>query len=580
MSSNTDLAIVSKIIDRKWDSYEWSFEECKQLYNYYNNNIVDEQNEDIYVVSCVFIYNEKERNGSITINLKYRTVTFEFDDDSTWAFQYTAHTSTFDIKTSSNSSLIKITNYYPIIINNTTNYNMVVSLLMYSNFMFENGCWEEPNIFSNFEEFNNIEIANITESLENNFLNGMIKPLNIDSAIIKEYDEYGNLNTDETSEISIYLGKRDYHTHAFEQVTYEEAINDTQSMWIDVELKDIKRLGRVINSIDFLKNDDDYAICLKSNDNNSEGIKLEFYNDEDYNDTLVYLYIAMFKENYLNFNTHAEIDLKQNETTIPVTSNNTYEKLNALIGLEEIKADVNNLVNLVKMQIRRKEQGLKPVPVSLHLVFSGNPGTGKTTIARILADIYKEIGILSKGQLVEVDRSGLVAGYVGQTAIKTQEKINEALGGILFIDEAYTLVKDGNDYGQEAIDTILKAMEDHRDDFIVIVAGYTDLMQNFINSNPGLKSRFNKYIDFPDYSADELVEIFHSMCNEYQYTLTPNAEKTLQEVVFDIEKNKDNNFANARDIRNLFEMVITKQATRLSQETSNSIMEIDACDFS
>ncbi len=268
-----------------------------------------------------------------------------------------------------------------------------------------------------------------------------------------------------------------------------------------------------------------------------------------------------------------------NKGNIEVNSSSSYEKLNNLIGLSTIKNDVNNMINLVKMQIKRREQGLKTVPVSLHLVFTGNPGTGKTTIARILADIYKDIGILSKGQLVEVDRAGLVAGYVGQTAIKTQEKINEALGGILFVDEAYTLVKDGQDFGQEAIDTLLKAMEDNRDDFIVIVAGYTDLMQNFINSNPGLKSRFNKYIDFPDYSADELVEIFYSMCNEYQYTLTSNADKILREKLFDMEKNKDDNFANARDVRNLFEKVITNQATRLSYDTSENIMEIDSCDF-
>lgn len=275
---------------------------------------------------------------------------------------------------------------------------------------------------------------------------------------------------------------------------------------------------------------------------------------------------------------NTRVKAKYNSPDDVITS--SYDKLNNLIGLTAIKNDVSNMINLVKMQIKRKEQGLKTVPVSLHLVFTGNPGTGKTTIARILADIYKEIGVLSKGQLVEVDRSGLVAGYVGQTAIKTQEKINEALGGILFIDEAYTLVKDGQDFGQEAIDTLLKAMEDHRDDFIVIVAGYTNLMQNFINSNPGLKSRFNKYIEFPDYSADELVRIFYSMCNEYQYTLTADADIILKEKLFEMEKNKDANFANARDVRNLFEMVITRQATRLSQETSNNIMEIDACDFS
>ncbi len=271
-------------------------------------------------------------------------------------------------------------------------------------------------------------------------------------------------------------------------------------------------------------------------------------------------------------NTNSKSDKKIKQDSI--------SKLNNLVGLSAIKSDVIGLVNLIKIQKKRKEMGMKTVPVSLHLVFSGNPGTGKTTVARILADIYKEIGVLSKGHLVEVDRSGLVAGYVGQTAIKTQEKINEALGGILFIDEAYTLAKDGNDFGQEAIDTILKAMEDKREDFIVIVAGYSNLMQNFINSNPGLKSRFNKYIYFPDYSADELIEIFYSMCNEYQYKLSADADKTMKEKIKLLEFNKDENFANARDIRNMFEKVITNQATRLALSNSpDDIMEISAEDF-
>ena len=174
------------------------------------------------------------------------------------------------------------------------------------------------------------------------------------------------------------------------------------------------------------------------------------------------------------------------------------------------------LVGLMQMQLQREKQGLKTVPVSQHLVFSGNPGTGKTTVARILAQLYKEIGVLSSGHLVEVDRSGLVAGYVGQTAIKTQEKIDEAIGGVLFIDEAYTLVKEqSNDFGQEAIDTLLKAMEDNRRNLIVIVAGYTNEMNKFIESNPGLKSRFNKYIEFPDYSLCELEQIFTNMCKQF-----------------------------------------------------------------
>ena len=243
------------------------------------------------------------------------------------------------------------------------------------------------------------------------------------------------------------------------------------------------------------------------------------------------------------------------------------EELNELIGLEAVKHDVKEIAALVKMQKLRESRGMKTPDTSLHLVFSGNPGTGKTTIARILAKIYREIGALSKGQLVEVDRSNLVAGYVGQTAIKTRKKIDEAMGGILFIDEAYTLARSegGNDFGQEAIDTILKAMEDHRDDFVVIVAGYTDLMQKFINSNPGLKSRFNKYIEFPDYTAEELIAIFDMRCNKYGYVFTPEAREKVNAIIIEREKNKGPNFANARDVRNLFEKIITNQATRIAE---------------
>ena len=241
------------------------------------------------------------------------------------------------------------------------------------------------------------------------------------------------------------------------------------------------------------------------------------------------------------------------------------DDLNELVGLDAVKKDVKELVNLVKTQKLREERGMKTVPVSLHLVFSGNPGTGKTTVARILAKLYKEIGVLSNGQLVEVDRSGLVAGFVGQTAIKTQDKIQEAMGGILFIDEAYTLNKEGADYGQEAIDTILKAMEDNRKDLVVIVAGYTELMKKFVESNPGLKSRFNKYIEFPDYTADELISIFELNMRKYNYTYSYEAKLAIEKMIRDREAHKGENFANARDVRNLFESIITNQATRVAE---------------
>ena len=241
------------------------------------------------------------------------------------------------------------------------------------------------------------------------------------------------------------------------------------------------------------------------------------------------------------------------------------EELNELVGLRTVKHDVKELVALAKVRKLREERGMKPVPVSLHLVFSGNPGTGKTTVARILAKLYKEIGILEKGQLIETDRSGLVAGYVGQTAIKTRERIDEAMGGVLFIDEAYALNKEGENYGQEAIDTILKAMEDHRDKFVVIVAGYTELMKEFIDSNPGLKSRFNKFFEFQDYTVDELQAIFKLQCDKYQYKLTEEAEAAVRDEIIMREAAKGENFANAREVRNLFEKIITNQAARVAE---------------
>ena len=243
------------------------------------------------------------------------------------------------------------------------------------------------------------------------------------------------------------------------------------------------------------------------------------------------------------------------------------EDLNELIGLTGIKHDVRELYDFTKIQKLRKDAGMKTVPVSMHLVFTGNPGTGKTTVARILARLYKQIGVLSTGQLVECDRSGLVAGYVGQTAVKTQKKIEEAMGGVLFIDEAYSLARSadqGTDFGQEAIDTILKAMEDHRDEFVVIVAGYTKPMETFIHSNPGLQSRFNKFIEFPDYTVDELLAIFDLNCRKYEYVPDLEAREQVKTLLMLRKAQMPENFANAREVRNLFETIITNQARRIA----------------
>ncbi len=273
---------------------------------------------------------------------------------------------------------------------------------------------------------------------------------------------------------------------------------------------------------------------------------------------------------------------KTQDTTVVITpplEGDPMKELDELVGLQSVKEEIHSLANLVEVQQRRKQQGLKNSKMAYHLVFTGNPGTGKTTVARIVAGIYKQLGILKKGHLVETDRSGLVAGYVGQTAIKTNELVDSALNGVLFIDEAYSLVTSGSGggqdaYGNEAISTLLKRMEDDRDSLVVIIAGYTNEMKRFIDSNPGLQSRFNRYIEFPDFSADELFQMFCNNMKKSDYTFGPGAEEYVKEKLKRVVATKDRNFGNGRYVRNLFEKSIQKQANRVASMRNASKKEL------
>lgn len=577
---------IKEIGVRKLSELEVDIDECKMIYELYKK-----RDEPIKFEGLFAVGNERIKRSVFEVQVEKQCMNFCYtlENGVEYKFIFSVEDNLFEVKAYPDRDELRIggEQYIKIIMVSIYDYNKLLMILKYADYMYMHGLVARDNPLASYRSAFERSCNNIEKVFGLCYSNGHIKKLELGKGRLRTYENgyvenefVGNidLNVEINSDSYLYGSTMRKFNEKVCSLDYKQFLQCKDAIVINAIIDgNVKHSVMISCDIKLLVDDVRKGIYIENIFANGN---ILFDSETDYEDALAYILIATRSTDYSQLiREEKEVDSKFETLTEDEIYIDSFKKLNNLVGLTTIKEDVKDLANFMKLQIMRQHKGLKTIPVSLHLVFSGNPGTGKTTIARILGDIYKNLGILSKGHLVEVDRSSLVAGYVGQTAIKTQEKINEAKGGILFIDEAYTLAKEGNDYGQEAIDTILKAMEDYRDDFVVIVAGYSDLMQKFINSNPGLKSRFNKYINFPDYSAEELISIFINMCKEYDFILSDNAIEVMKEKIITMEKNKDVNFANARDIRNLFEKVVTQQATRLFEEQDKDIMRIEAVDF-